>query len=276
MPQIAGHLFLVAGFYERRVRRIFPALIVFMLALTSAVAWRFFPAADRDGCVCPFPLAAALFGVSNFVFWSWAGYFDGPPNELKPLLAYMVSGRGGAVLRRLSPSASSDDAMDASTRIESHDLGADGELIAGCWMTKRLPANGFFLAPLRAWELLFGIVIAQRYVPAITGSKARNLAATAGLAMIVATGLLYNSHTIFPGLAAIPPCLGAALVIAAGETGSSFAGKVLSWRPVVFLGLISYSLYLWHWPVQVFWMTPICSMAARRTTTQSHGFSRSP
>ena len=59
----------------------------------------------------------------------------------------------------------------------------------------------------------------------------------------------------FPGIAALAPCLGAGLIIAAGETGTSFTGKFLSSRPMVFLGLISYSLYLWHWPLLVFQRT---------------------
>ena len=67
--------------------------------------------------------------------------------------------------------------------------------------------------------------------------------------------MLYNETTAFPGLAALPPCLGAALIIAAGESGPSLAGRLLSLRPVVFVGLISYSLYLWHWPLLVFQTT---------------------
>jgi hypothetical protein len=57
---------------------------------------------------------------------------------------------------------------------------------------------------------------------------------------------------VFPGLTAVPPCIGAALIIAAGENGGSIIGSILSWRPVVFVGLISYSLYLWHWPILAF------------------------
>ena len=56
---------------------------------------------------------------------------------------------------------------------------------------------------------------------------------------------------LFPGLSALTPCVGSALIIGAGESGSSLIGKILSWRPIVFIGLISYSLYLWHWPVIV-------------------------
>ncbi len=79
----------------------------------------------------------------------------------------------------------------------------------------------------------------------------RNLATLAGLAMIVYAVRYYTPATVFPGLAAALPCLGAVLIIGAGESGSSLVGAVLSWRPVVFIGLISYSLYLWHWPVIV-------------------------
>ena len=70
--------------------------------------------------------------------------------------------------------------------------------------------------------------------------------------LIVIPALSYTAATPFPGLAALPPCLGAALIIAGGEYGTSLVGRLLSLRPVVFLGLISYSLYLWHWPVLAF------------------------
>jgi hypothetical protein len=72
------------------------------------------------------------------------------------------------------------------------------------------------------------------------------------LLLILIPGLTYGADTMFPGLTALPPCLGAALIIAAGETGSSAVGRLLAWRPVAFIGLISYSLYLWHWPIIVF------------------------
>ena len=63
---------------------------------------------------------------------------------------------------------------------------------------------------------------------------------------------MYDMGTAFPGLAAVPPCLGAALLIWSGESGSSATARLLSWMPLVFVGRISYSLYLWHWPVVVY------------------------
>src|SRR5215475_11985539 len=72
------------------------------------------------------------------------------------------------------------------------------------------------------------------------------------MSMILLAVFAYKHSTPFPGLAALLPCVGAALIIQAGEAGPTLIGKLLSWRPFVFIGLISYSLYLWHWPVILF------------------------
>jgi len=94
--------------------------------------------------------------------------------------------------------------------------------------------------------------VSQKYIPSLRGSLARNLASGVGLLLILVPGWRYDDLTVFPGLTALPPCLGAAMIIAAGETGTSLVGQLLSWRPIAFIGLISYSLYLWHWPIIVF------------------------
>lgn len=85
----------------------------------------------------------------------------------------------------------------------------------------------------------------------LRSAKLRNLASLTGIGMILWSVLFYSQETLFPGFSALLPCVGAALIIWAGEAGGSFVGSVLSWRPVVFVGLISYSLYLWHWPIIV-------------------------
>jgi SGNH domain (fused to AT3 domains) len=83
-------------------------------------------------------------------------------------------------------------------------------------------------------------------------NAARNLMALLGIAMIAFSIVAYSVETPFPGATALVPCFGAALVIAAGQGGDSLVGRLLSLPPVVFVGLISYSLYLWHWPVIFF------------------------
>jgi hypothetical protein len=76
--------------------------------------------------------------------------------------------------------------------------------------------------------------------------------AAVGLGLIVASVLLIDSLMPFPGVLALPPCLGATMVLLAGRDGDTWVGRLLSVRPMVFIGLISYSLYLWHWPITVF------------------------
>ena len=79
----------------------------------------------------------------------------------------------------------------------------------------------------------------------------RNLVSFAGLLCILFAAFHYTDHTRFPGASALPPCLGAALIIIAGASGSSVVGRILSTGPIVFIGFISYSFYLWHWPLLV-------------------------
>jgi len=124
-------------------------------------------------------------------------------------------------------------------------------LVVSIWGTYAAPIATFYLLPTRAWELLLGTLLALKIGPSPRTELQRNLTAGAGLALIALPMILYWPYTRFPGLAAVPPCLGAALIMLAGETGGSLVGRLLSMRLVVFVGLISYSLYLWHWPLMV-------------------------
>ena len=240
--------FSIVSFYERRIRRIFPALIVVLLA-TTALGYRYlFPAELRDYAVS---MLAAMFSYSNMLFWHQAGYFDAP-SLLKPLLHtwslaveeqfYLVFPVFLYLIRKTVPG-------QLKAAIWAVTLGTFGLAV---WCVHRDPTAAFYFAPLRAWELLIGTILSQGYLPRIERAISRHTASVAGLLLIAVPALRYTDVTPFPGLAALPPCLGAALLIAAGETGPSIVGRVLSLRPVVFVGLISYSLYLWHWPILVF------------------------
>jgi hypothetical protein len=114
------------------------------------------------------------------------------------------------------------------------------------------PTATFYLLHTRAWELLLGTMLAFKSFPRIERPISRHVAGIVGLLLILGSTLLLHTWSPFPGLAAVPPCLGAALIIAAGRSGPNLVGRLLSMKPVVFVGLISYSLYLWHWPVIVF------------------------
>lgn len=126
------------------------------------------------------------------------------------------------------------------------------------WGVKAQPFAAFFLLPTRAWELLLGSMLAVLPATVVVRNAAlREILCLAGLAAIFVPVFFYGEHTPFPGLAALPPCLGTSALIWANShsSGASKRGwivKVLSWKPIVLIGLISYSLYLWHWPVICF------------------------
>ena len=139
-------------------------------------------------------------------------------------------------------------------------------LILSITMLGKHPMGTFYLIHTRAWELLTGSIIALGFVPAATSRLQREVGATIGLFGILAAIVGFNSHTPFPGYAALLPCLGAALIIWAGEENS--VARILRAGPFVFIGLISYSLYLWHWPLIVF--TRLCGGRATQFNSADH------
>ena len=131
-------------------------------------------------------------------------------------------------------------------------LAAIASLGLSIYGTQRYAAATFYLLPTRAWELFVGAMLAIRPGGWLDDSPRRKeVAATLGLLLILIPCLLYDEETPFPGLSALAPVLGAALLIAGGNSPGRLptASRLLAWRPVVFVGLISYSLYLWHWPL---------------------------
>ncbi|HMD32221.1 MAG TPA: acyltransferase, partial [Candidatus Acidoferrales bacterium] len=248
LHDLAAGRFSFGRFYERRVRRIIPALLA-ALAVTAVLAYVYF----LPGELVAFAksLLAAVLSASNFYFWTQSSYFSAPA-EMKPLLHTWSLGVEEQFYvclpiflflahryfpRRLRLSV-------VLVALASFVLSAVGAF--------RAPASTFYLLHTRAWELLVGVLIALEVFPEISSPLARNLAAGGGLALISASVLRYSPALPFPGIAALAPCAGAALVILSGRTGTSAVGRLLSLRPVVFVGLISYSLYLWHWPIIVF------------------------
>jgi peptidoglycan/LPS O-acetylase OafA/YrhL len=118
------------------------------------------------------------------------------------------------------------------------------------------PSANFFLLPFRAWELMLGAVLALSGV-ALSASQAKrswvcDVLAGAGLASLCSSAVLYTERTSFPGVAALLPCIGTALVIIGGSSASTWTHWLLSSRWFVGIGRISYSIYLWHWPLLVF------------------------
>jgi peptidoglycan/LPS O-acetylase OafA/YrhL len=248
LRQTAEGKFTFHGFYERRIRRIFPALIAVLL-VSTLLAYRYMLPTELVDYSRS--LVAAAFSCSNFYFWQQSGYFDAPAYS-KPLLHtwslaveeqfYIFLPVLLVMLRRFTPRF-----VDLSIYlIAAISLGAS---IYGAYHD---PTTTFYLTHTRMWELLCGTILALDSCPKIRRVWARHAFGILGMALIGVSVWYYRTSTPFPGLAALLPCLGAALIILAGCEGTNIVGRILSLRPIVFIGLISYSLYLWHWPVIVF------------------------
>ncbi len=262
---LADARFSLSEFYERRARRILPALFAMLLVCSVAAAIVVPPKLFSDfGASLA---GAALFG-SNLVFWHRsANYFD-VPADWNPLLHTWSLGVEEQfyilfpVLLMLIWRAS------APTR-----LGLLGTLAAlsfaiSLWGTANAPTASFYLLPMRGWELLIGALLAQwlndrqrctdkrgdadKREDASGPRPLRATAAALGLALICASIVWLDREMPFPGAAALPACIGTALVLYAGSGGSTLAARILSLSPLTLIGRISYSLYLWHWPIIVF------------------------
>jgi peptidoglycan/LPS O-acetylase OafA/YrhL len=246
--ELAAGQFSIARFYERRVRRILPALTVVVIATLLAGLVLLSPAQLED--LGRSATATSVFS-SNIFFFLGSGYFDGS-SELKPLL-HTWSLAVEEQYYILFPFLLMFIAKRHSSRFGAWLISIGlVSLLACIYWTGINGSATFYLIPFRAWELLIGSVLALQMIPKFAGVVARNALSTAGLAMMLTSVFVYTHDTSFPGAAALMPTLGTAFVIHAGAGGKTFVNRALSVRPMVFFGLISYSLYLWHWPIVVF------------------------
>ncbi|MCL6682704.1 acyltransferase family protein [Sphingomonas alba] len=237
----------IVKFYERRVRRIIPALLV-LLALTLAAGWIFLAPAEYSDLGKS--TLSALGFVSNIKFWRGSGYFD--QAAVRPILHtwslaveeqfYIFYPLLLALLYRLGKRWIGPVILTGLA--VSLLLSAAGVFLS--------PSATFFLIPTRAWELMVGAVLALGLVPGIARRGAAEILAIVGTIMLAASVLLYDQRTFFPGLAALLPCLGTALLIHSGSGQETRVKALLSWRPIVVVGLMSYSLYLYHFPIHIY------------------------
>ncbi|MCA0450506.1 MAG: acyltransferase, partial [Proteobacteria bacterium] len=245
---LAEDRFSLTEFYARRIRRIFPALIL-VLGSCSAMGWiALF--ADEYAQLGRHIAAGAGF-ASNFMLWSESGYFDNAATA-KPLLHLWSLGIEEqfyivwpalvlfAWRRRFSILVLIAICAAASFYWNAANIGHD--------------AIAVFYSPLtRAWELLCGSFLAWLSFKdcRIRKTTIANLASTTGTALVIGAIFLLDKNQPFPGFWAVLPVLGACLIVAAGPD-AWINRNVLGWRPVVWIGLISFPLYLWHWPLLSF------------------------
>jgi len=249
----------LAGFYERRVRRLAPALLL-VLAVTLALgAVYLVPIGGEQQGLAKSAMATLLLGSNVWFAHATGGYFDAPA-AAQPLLHtwslsveeqfYLVWPTLLLLASRWAVRRRSDPARAAAWVLGLVGLGS---LVLSIITTGTHPEFAFFGSPARAWEFAIGglafFLVRRRSAPVPLGQPLAWL----GLAAILwACATFAEGQTPFPGWRAGIPAVGAALVILGGEHDErGWCTRLLALKPMVFVGLLSYSLYLWHWPLLV-------------------------
>lgn len=249
-----------AVFYTRRLRRLLPALLV-MLVAVGFLARMLLPPGEQEiqaitGAMASLWLSNLQFALghidyfapaaeTNLFLHTWSLGVEEQFYLVWPLLiSWLLAGRGyrragGALLAIVAASLS-----------------------ASMVYTTLRPEFAFYMMPLRAWQFAAGSLVwlffasRARRSPASAppiDAAAATAAGWIGLGLVISAGLLFDAKTPYPGLAALLPTVGAAGIIAAGSVHArNGVSVVLEWAPLQFLGRISYSWYLWHWPVLLF------------------------
>lgn len=241
--------FSLVEFWERRVRRIFPALFA-TVAGTLALGYMLLLPQELEE-LGESSIAQAML-LANVYFWRDTGYFAGPA-ELKPLLHTWSLAVEEQFYLFFPP------LLMLFRRYKRHSLFGGLLLLSVISLAGSIygamyhKSATFYLLPTRAWELLVGCLLAASPWTLKSRPIRDDAIAVIGMLAIIVPMFQYTSETSFPGLAAMPPVLGTtAVIFATGTTRNTWVGTLLSFRPIVFVGLISYSLYLWHWPIIVF------------------------
>ena len=245
--------FSFAEFYRRRIRRIFPSLIVVLAA--SMIAGWFLLLPDEFTRLGKHVVASAAF-IQNFILWGESGYFD-KAAATKPLLhlwSLGVEEQFYIVWPLL---------LLAAGRLRLSKSWLVGSILAISFIVSLIYARqdstlAFYSPVTRFWELMTGGMLAvvagqNRYGKASSGARnlGGNIKSIVGLVAIALPICVLDDKSLFPGWWALLPTVGCYLVLSAGP--EAWCNRiVLSWRPLVWLGLISYPLYLWHWPLLSF------------------------
>jgi peptidoglycan/LPS O-acetylase OafA/YrhL len=251
--ELQSGTFYFARFYERRVRRLLPALYA-MVALSAIPSFHYLLTSERHEFFRS--ITAVVTFTSNFFFWFQTGYFDHAAVE-KPLLHTWSLAVEEQFYLALPLLLWGVTRLTRGARLALPILlGALALLSFGLcvWlMGSGRSANAFFMSPPRAWEFLIGGLVATPGLPVLRNALAQQVARGVALVLLAIPIFSLRQGPGFPGVNALAPCIGAALFIWSGiEVPTLPRGQYSPLRVVQFFGRISYSLYLWHWPLFTF------------------------
>lgn len=246
--EIADRRFSIIAFYERRIRRIYPALLATLLVTLVAGFILFMPDELRD---LGASTVAAIAFSSNILFWMQTDYFAGAA-DLKPLLHtwslaveeqyYIVIPPLMLLVHRWWPGK--EKGVLAALALISFAL--------SCAMVSIDASGNYYLPFTRSWELLIGALVSLGAFPPVRSRAWAEALAAIGIAALLAPLIMLDESSAFPAWNALPTCIGTALLIHTGGFRSTVASRILSLGPMVWVGLLSYSIYLVHWPLIVF------------------------
>lgn len=246
--ELSENKFSILKFYERRARRILPALFLVLIVTTVLAVFTMLP---NKLMTYGQALVGTVLFVSNIVLWKQSGYFA-TEAEMNPLLHTWSLGVEEQYYLFFPLGLMLIWWMKRQWIITLLVITGGASLLLSQWASSNMPNANFYLLPTRVWELLVGgllsIVLIKGNQP---GKKAAEIISLAGLLSIAVSIFLYDRQTPFPSFYALLPVLGSAAIIYAA-TPDTLTGKLLSARPFVLVGLISYSAYLWHQPLFAF------------------------
>jgi peptidoglycan/LPS O-acetylase OafA/YrhL len=249
--EIEAGQFSLAEFYRRRIKRIAPAMLAVVAVTLAATQTLFVP---DDAEVAAEAAFFSLFSLANVYFWKFldVSYFAASTDEQPFLHLWSLGVEEQFYIFWPLLLMSFYGVRSAKRFVTVGAFVAATSFLLGDLLFPYDSSFVYYMLPTRAGELLLGALAAQLILRRPTDVQISQRAEwLSAIGAILAIGSCYwtPATEAFPGWRAIPPTLGSAILIVAGHYRPTFVTRILRWKPLVWLGVVSYSAYLWHWPV---------------------------